>query len=127
MNIMDSSAWLEVLVDGPNAGTFIDVIEGGELVVPSITILEVTKRARALGSDVAAKRIESHMRRFAIADLTADRASAASHVSAKYKLPLADSIIYACALEFKATVWTQDDDFRDLARVRFFPKAKSRK
>ncbi len=127
MNIVDSSAWLEVLVDGPNASTFIDVIETGQLVVPSVTIFEVTKRARALGSDATAKRIESHMRRFAVADLTADRASAAALVSAKYKLPLADSLIYACALEFKAIVWTQDEDFRDLVRVRFFPKVKGHK
>ena len=40
MNIIDSSAWLEVLVDGPNRPTFVKVIEEGELVVPAITILK---------------------------------------------------------------------------------------
>jgi hypothetical protein len=47
--------------------------EGGELIVPAITIFEVTKRARVLGAEPAAKRIEAHMRRFRIADLNGDR------------------------------------------------------
>ncbi len=127
MNIVDSSGWLEVLVDGPNAAQFMEVIEGGELVVPAITIFEVTKRARLMGSVANAQRVESHMRRFPVVELTADRASAASAVSVKHKLPMADSLIYACALEFDATVWTQDDDFEGLAQVRYFAKPKARK
>ncbi len=40
------------------------------------------------------------------------------------RLPTADSIIYATALAHRATVWTQDDDFADLANVRYFAKVK---
>lgn len=122
MNIVDSSAWLEVLARGPNAQTFVRVIEAGDLVVPAITIFEVCKRAQLLGTKADAGRVESHMRRFAVAELTADRASAASTVSIQFKLPMADSIIYAAALEFGATVWTQDQDFEGLAQVKFFAK-----
>ena len=125
MNIVDSSGWLEVLTQGPNAQAFMQVIEGGELVVPAITIFEVTKRAQILGTLADAKRVESHMRRFTVADLTAERASAAATVSIKHKLPMADSIIYATAIEFSATVWTQDDDFEGLAMVRYLAKAKT--
>lgn len=122
MNIIDSSAWLEVLVDGPNRPTFVQLIEEGELVVPAITIFEVCKRVRLTQSVADAARVESHMRRFAVIDLTADRASAAAALSQKHKLPMADSIIYAAALEFGATVWTQDADFKGLAQVKFFKK-----
>ena len=123
MNIIDSSAWLEVLVDGPNRSTFLKVIEEGELVVPAITIFEVCKRVRLTQSAADAGRVESHMRRFTIIELTADRASAAAAVSLKHKLPMAESIIYAAALEFSAIVWTQDEDFKGLAQVKFFKKA----
>lgn len=123
MNIIDSSAWLELLVDGPNRPAFVEVIEAGELIVPAITIFEVCKRVRVTQSAASAARVESHMRRFTIVELTADRASAAAMLSHKHKLPMADSIIYAAALEFTATVWTQDEDFEGLALVRFFKKA----
>jgi toxin FitB len=122
LNIVDSSAWLEVLVAGPNAQTFLQVIEEGELVVPAITIFEVCKRIRLTQSVAEADRIESHMRRFTVIDLTADRASAAAALSLKHKLPMADGIIYAAALELGATVWTQDADFKGLAQVKFFKK-----
>jgi len=124
MNIVDSSSWLEVLAHGPHAQTFVDVIDSGELVVPAITIFEVTKRARILGTKAQAQRVESHMRRFEVIELTADRASAASALSIKHKLPMADSIIYAAALEFGATLWTQDEDFEGMAGVKFFRKMK---
>lgn len=62
------------------------------------------------------------MRRFTIIELTAGRASAAAAVSLKHKLPMADSIIYAAALEFSAAVWTQDEDFKGLAQMNFFKK-----
>lgn len=122
MNIIDSSAWLEVLVDGPNGPTFVQVIEEGDLIVPAITIFEVCKRVRLAQSVADAARVESHMRRFTVIDLTADRASSAAALSLKHKLPMADGIIYAAALEFGATVWTQDADFKGLAQVKFFKK-----
>jgi len=39
--------------------------------------------------------------------------------AATYPLPLADSIIYATASRFEATLWTQDKHFRELAHVRY--------
>lgn len=119
---MDSSAWLEVLVDGPNRISFQEVIEAGELVVPAITLFEVCRRVRATRSAADAARVESHMRRFTIIELTSERASAAAAISLKLKLPMADSIIYAAALEFSATVKTQHEDFKGLAQVKFFKK-----
>ena len=122
MNIIDSSAWLEVLIDGPNRAAFVEVIEAGEVIVPAITIFEVCKRVRVTQTAASAARVESHMRRFTVVDLTADRASAAAALSIKHQLPMPDSIIYAAALEFNATVWTLDADFEGLALVRLFEK-----
>lgn len=122
MNILDSSAWLEVLVDGPLASTFLPIIENSKLVVPAVTIFEVTKRARVMGSQLDADRIEAHMRRFTVVDLTAERASAASKLSSIHKLPMADSMIYAATLEFDATLWTMDEDFEGLNAVRYFSR-----
>jgi predicted nucleic acid-binding protein len=35
---------------------------------------------------------------------------------------LADSIIYATTQRYNAILWTQDEHFQDLPRVKFFPK-----
>ncbi len=121
-HVLDSSGWLEILVGGPNALDFERVIETGRLLVPAISIFEVSKRALLLGSEKDAQRVEQHMRRFEVIDLTAERASAAARLSIKHKLPMADSLIYATALEFEATLWTQDEDFARIKGVRFFPK-----
>jgi toxin FitB len=44
VNVVDSSGWLEYLVDGPGADHFAPVIEDtGELLVPEICLLEVAR------------------------------------------------------------------------------------
>ena len=39
--------------------------------------------------------------------------------AARLPLPLADSIIYQTALQHRATLWTQDEHFRDMPGVCF--------
>ena len=62
------------------------------------------------------------MRKGAVVDLTAALAIAASKLSLKYNLPMADSIILATAKEINATIWTQDSDFKNMDDVKYFPK-----
>lgn len=54
-----------------------------------------------------------------VVDLTAPLALLSARLGLEYKLPLADSIVYATARERDAEVWTQDADFEGLPRVRF--------
>lgn len=51
----------------------------------------------------------------------ADTKNAAS-VSLTYNLPMADSIILATAQKYGATIWTQDADFKNIKRVKYFRK-----
>jgi predicted nucleic acid-binding protein len=46
----------------------------------------------------------------------------ASDISKQYKLPMADSIIYATAVLWDAELYTQDVHFENLDRVHYFPK-----
>lgn len=46
----------------------------------------------------------------------------AAHYGLVYKLPLADSIIYAKTRKYEAILWTQDSDFKGLESVKYFPK-----
>jgi len=39
---------------------------------------------------------------------------------------MADSIIYATAKEYNATIWTQDKDFKGLDGVKYFKKSRKK-
>lgn len=118
-NIVDSSGWLEYFADSARASLFAPAIEDTEnLVVPVISIYEVFKKVlRERGEDHALQ-IASAMQVGRVVDL--DRGLALE--AARHMLPMADSIIYASAMRYDATLWTQDEDFMDLPGVRFFPK-----
>ena len=98
---------------------FATAIEDTEsLFVPVISIYEVFKKVlRERGEDDALQ-IASMMQVGQLIDLDSSLALEA----ARHPLPLADSIIYASAMRHEATVWTQDEHFKDLPIVRYFPK-----
>ena len=54
--------------------------------------------------------------------LDARIALSAAQFGVVHKLPLADSIICATAKQYRATVWTMDAHFAELANVRYVPK-----
>lgn len=123
MNVVDTSALVEYYLDTPLADTFAPPIEDREqLLVPSIVLLELYKvLRRTVGTDPADAAIMA-LRECQVVDLDATHALAAAQLGPRHGLALADSIIYATAQLANATLWTQDDHFKDLAGVRYFPK-----
>ncbi len=103
MNLLDSSGWIEYFAGGPNAERFAAVVEDiANLLVPTIVLHEVYRWVDREG------------------------ALASARLARQHRLPTADSIVYASAQSRGAIVWTQDEDFRDLQGVRYFPKIKAR-
>ncbi len=122
MNVIDSSAWLSYFAGDNNAGKFAAPIEDVDaLLVPSITLTEVFKCIMRQKGEDAALQVVAHMQQGKVVALDGALAMDAAVVGLKYKLPLADSIIYATASRFGAVVWTQDEDFKALSDVRYFP------
>lgn len=125
MNVVDSSAWLEYFADGPNAAAFAKPIEDTKrLLVPTLGILEVFKKLLRDGGEEMALQVVAHMRMGRVVDLDLPLALAAAKAGLHRKLPLADSVMFATAAYFDATLWTQDDDFAGMPGVRYFPKKK---
>ena len=123
MNIVDSSGWLAYFADEPNAKHFLTPLnDTASLVVPTVTIYEVFKVVLRESGENEALQAAVAMRKGTVVDLTAARAIAASKLSLEHNLPMADSIILATAKEAKATIWTQDSDFKNMAGVKYFPK-----
>ena len=127
MNVVDSSAWLEYFADGPGAAYFATAIEASaDLVVPTVSVYEVFKRVLQQRNEHAALTAVAVMQQGELVDLTAPLALSAATLSVKHKLPMADSIMYATARAFSATLWTQDADFEHLPHVRFRAAAPRR-
>lgn len=117
--VLDSSCWIEYLRDTPRAELFAPAAENpGQLIVPIVTIYEVTKKLRCELSAKVAAYAESLMCRGRVVDvdLVLCRAAIA------HALPLADSLIYATAQAHGATLWTQDRHFEGLSGVNYFAK-----
>jgi predicted nucleic acid-binding protein len=120
VNVVDSSAWLEYFADGPNAGFFAPAIERTtQLVVPTICLFEVFKRAHQQRGEGPALQAVALMQQGTVVDLDSAIALTAARLSAELGLPMADSIVLATARHRGATVWTQNADFEGLPGVRY--------
>ena len=123
MNVVDSSGWLEYLVDGPQAAEFLEPLSDiGNLIVPTICLYEVFKVVlRERGEEKAVQAI-AVMLRGNVVDLNDTIAVQAAKISLERKIPMADSIVIATANAFDAVIWTQDQDFAELPQTRYFPR-----
>lgn len=123
MNVVDSSGWLEYFADTPNADFFATpILDTQNLLVPTISLLEVFKRVYQQRDENTALSAIALMRQGRLIELDGDLALAAAKLGLDFKLPLADSVILASAQAHNATLWTQDADFEGLEGVRYIAK-----
>jgi predicted nucleic acid-binding protein len=121
MNIIDSSFWLEYLAGTEAGNTVSKVIENpDDFIVPSIILYEVFKKLLLETNEGNALFAIAHIKQGKIVDLDAGLALSAAKLSKEYKLPMADSIIYAATLKYNCILWTQDQHFSELPSVKYF-------
>lgn len=123
MNVVDSSGWIEYLLDTDQADLFADPIEQRHtLLVPVIALYEVHKvLSRKVPPEAVAQCLDV-MRLGRVLEITDRRAVAAANVALRNKLVMADAMMYSLALELGATFWTQDVDYRGLPGVNYFAR-----
>jgi len=125
VNLIDSSAWLEYFAAGSQAHHVAAAIERVErLLVPTIELVEVTRRVMQQRDEDAALQVAALLHQGRVVPLDSVIALSAAQLAVAHKLPLADSIVFATAKHFDATIWTFDADFSELPGVRYFPRAK---
>ena len=123
MNVIDSSGWLEFFSDGPNADYFKSAIKDEEhLIIPTICLYEVFKITLLRAGEDEALRVAGLMSFGKIVDLDREIALAAAQLANRQKLATADSLILATARAHEATLWTQDEHFKDIPDVKFIEK-----
>ena len=125
MNIVDSSCWLEFFAGTATGEKVSEAIEDtASLYVPSITLYEVFKKVLLEIDEDKALMAVAHMKQGMVIALDPDLAINAARIGLEYKLPMAESIIYATAKKFNCVVWTQDAHFKGLPSVKYFEKMK---
>lgn len=120
MNVVDSSGWLEYFTAGQNAAFFKPALEDKEhLMVPVICLYEVFKLTLLRKGEEDALHIAGIMSTGISVDVSREIALSAGQLSIKYKIPMADSLILATARQHQAILWTQDEHFNGIPRVKY--------
>jgi predicted nucleic acid-binding protein len=125
MNIIDSSFWLEYFA-GTDAGNIVsEAIENtSDLIIPSVVLYEVFKKLLLETTEDNALFCAAHMKQSKVVNLNDELSLSAAKLSIAFKLPMADSIIYATNLKYNCVLWTQDNHFSGLSFVNYFEKSK---
>jgi toxin FitB len=123
LSVVDSSAWIEYVTDGPNADFFATAIEATDrLLIPTITITEVFRWVlRERGEHDALQAIALMTQGTVVALDTAISISAA-RLGHQHRIPLGHGLVLASARAFGAVLWTQDADFAGLTNVQYRAK-----
>jgi len=120
MNVVDSSGWLEYFTAGRNAVFFKPALEDIEhLIVPVICLYEVFKLTLLQKGEEDALHIAGIMSSGLSVDINRDIALSAAQLSIKYKIPMADSLILGTARQHQAVLWTQDEHFNGIPKVKY--------
>jgi predicted nucleic acid-binding protein len=123
LNLVDSSGLLEYFAGGKNAGFFAPAIENTkELIVSTINLYEIYKKILNERDEYSAIETIGIMQQAKVIDVNLSISIQAAKLSNRFKLPMADSLIYVTAMQNEAVVWTQDKDFKGLEHVKFVKK-----
>lgn len=124
MRLVDSCGWIELLAGTRLGRLYVEALQTpSRLIVPTVCLLEVTRRIEGQFGLVAASTAAAQMDQGVSVALDAALALEAARSGLETGLPCADSIIYATARRHGAEVWTHDAHFRGLPGVRFVEPA----
>ncbi|MBB4569060.1 type II toxin-antitoxin system VapC family toxin [Rhizobium leucaenae] len=123
MRVVDSSSWIEWILDSPIGQRLSGQIpEPRDCIVPTIVQLELSKwLLREQGED-AVNNFIAYTMSCNVVELDAVIARRAAEISMQHKLATADAIIYATALHHDADVLTCDGHFKELENVIYISK-----
>ncbi len=124
MRVVDTSIWIEWLIDSPLKQTFVESFpETSQCIVPTIVQLELDKWLTREVGEAEAERVIAYTQLCIVAELDTKIALQAADLHRQYKLATADAIVYATALSYSAELLTCDAHFECLTQVNFIRKS----
>lgn len=123
MNVVDSCGWLEHLIGGSNAQFFEPILlDQDQLLIPQLVIYEVCRRVLQFGAPGTADKVLRSMSALRVVTLDADGAYMAAQSAIRYKLHMADALIWQTAQAHGAILYTQDAALAHLPDVKYQAK-----
>ena len=123
MNVVDSCGWLEHLIGGMNAQFFEPILlDQDQLLIPQLVIYEVCRRVLQFGAPGTADKVFRSMSALRVVTLDADGAYMAAQSAIRYKLHMADALIWQTAQAHGAILYTQDAALAHLPDVKYQAK-----
>lgn len=124
MRVIDTSVWIEWLIDSPMGKKLArEIPDRTECIVPTIVQLELAKwLTREVGEDQADQMI-AFTQKCVVAPLDTRIALLAADLHRQYKLATADAVVYATAREFGADLLACDAHFNKLPGVIMIRKS----
>ena len=124
LHIVDTCGWLEYIADTKNCKNFEQaILDTKNLIVPSIIIYEVFKKICLDYCEDIALEVIAELKQGKVIEINETISIYAAKLSLEKKLPMADALIYATGLLYKATIYTQDNHFENLFGVKYFRKS----
>lgn len=123
MRLVDTSAWIEWVIDSPIAGALAGEIPAQQdCLVPTIVQHELRKWFLRERGEEMADRVTAFTELCVVVPLDTRLALAAADIAREHGLATADAVIYASARAAGAELVTCDAHFAGLPGVMLFPK-----
>lgn len=123
MRVVDTSAWIEWILGSETGATVAQELPtNDQWVVPTIVQYELARWLSREMSPAAAASTIAFSTELVVRALDTDVATKAADYASKYGLVMADSIIFATAMDMGADLLTCDAHFAKLPQVVYFPK-----
>jgi len=123
VNVVDSCGWLEHLIGGSNAQFFEPILlDQDQLLIPLLVIYEVCRRVLQFGAPGTADKVFRSMSALRVVTLDADGAYMAAQSAIRYKLHMADALIWQTAQAHGSILYTQDAALAHLPDVKYQAK-----
>ena len=124
MRLVDTSAWIEWIADGPLQARLGSLLpKPSDWLVPTIVQYELSKwLLRNVAISERRQEVIAFSTRCLVVPLTTEIAVSASQLGRAHKLAVADAIIYASAMAHGADILTCDAHFEGLPGVEYLAK-----
>lgn len=124
MRVVDTSVWIEWLIDSPLKQAIAEVFpESAQCIVPTNVQLELCKWLTREVGEAAADQVIAFTQNCEVVALDTKIALQAAELHRQYKLASADAIVYATALVHGADLLTCDAHFAGLPDVVWIKKS----
>ena len=123
MKLADTCIWIEAIIDSALGKSVKSLLKDTpNILVPTIVQYELRRWLLRISNQELADKVIAITRACKTIDTTESIALYAAELGMQYKLHALDALIYATALNEKATLVTCDAHFKDLPHVEYIAK-----